>query len=57
MSMQASKPPLNFSFIDKTQNEKGFGEYILAVRAGMDKNYSFIQDIFRNLLKQSVIEG
>lgn len=53
MTIQANKPPLNFSYIDQTKNENGFKEYILAIHAGVAGNYEPIQNIFRILLEQS----
>jgi cell filamentation protein len=53
MVMQANKPSLNFAAIDKTTNEKGFQQYILAIHAGVSGNYKPIQEIFKKLLKES----
>ncbi len=55
MVMQANKPPLNFTSIDQTNNEKGFKEYILAIHAGVSGNYEPMQKIFRTLLEQSSV--
>lgn len=54
MAMQANKPPLNFSAIDRTINEEGFDRYIKAIHAGVIGNYEPITDIFRELLKDSI---
>lgn len=54
MAMQSNRPPLNFATIDKTENEKGFQEYILAIHAGVSGNYEPIQRIFSKLLEQSL---
>lgn len=51
MAMQANRPSLNFSAIDKTENEKGFEQYILAIHAGVSGNYKPIQEIFSKLLE------
>ena len=51
MATQSNKPPLNFSAIDKTENEKGFDQYILAIHAGVRGDYKPIQEIFNKLLK------
>jgi cell filamentation protein len=51
MAIQAKRPSLNFSAIDKTKNKAGFEEYILAIHAGMSGNYEPIQRIFRVLLE------
>jgi len=53
MAMQANRPSLNFSAIDKTENEKGFEQYILAIHAGVSGSYEPIQEIFSKLLEQS----
>ncbi len=49
--MQANRPPLNFAAIDKTENDIGFEQYILAIHAGVGGNYNPIQEIFHKLLK------
>jgi len=54
MVMQTNKPPLNFTSIDQTKNEKGFHEYILAIHAGLSGDYKPITEIFKTLLKQSM---
>jgi len=54
MAMQANRPSLNFAAIDKTENEKGFEQYILAIHAGVSGNYEPIQGIFSKLLEQSI---
>jgi cell filamentation protein len=54
MAMQANKPPLNFTNIDQTKNEKGFHQYIMAIHAGVSGNYEPIKEIFRTLLEQSM---
>jgi len=43
MTMQAKKPPINYSAIDQTQNPDGFSQYILSIHAGLDENYTPIQ--------------
>lgn len=50
MSIQSKQLPIDFQHIDQTQNKKGFREYILAIHAGLDKNYKPITDIFKDLL-------
>jgi cell filamentation protein len=50
MAMQANRPPLNFKYID-SENSKGFKEYIVSIHAGLNKNYTPIQDIIKILLK------
>lgn len=54
MAIQANRPSLNFAAIDKTEREKGFKEYILAIHAGISGNYEPIQGIFSKLLEQSI---
>lgn len=54
MSMQAEKPPLDYSSIDQNKNIVGFQEYIKAIHAGHCKNYGPIVDVFRKLLLESV---
>lgn len=54
MAIQANRPPLNFAAIDKTENEGGFQDYILAIHAGFSRNYEPIQIIFSKLLEESV---
>lgn len=54
MAMQANKPSLNYSSIDRTENLDGFNTYILAIHAGFGGNYKPIQNIFTTLLEQSV---
>lgn len=51
MVMQAKRPPLDFSAIDQTTNLKGFEQYIAAIHAGFNGNYTAIQKIFKLLLK------
>lgn len=52
MSMQANRPPLDFSAIDQTKNLEGFKEYIFAIQAGgIGRDYGPIQTIFQLLLK------
>ena len=53
MSTQANKPPLNYAAIDQIENKKGFHQYILAIHAGVDRNYEPISEIFKMLLEQS----
>jgi len=53
MSMQSKNPPLNYSAIDRTVNEQGFIEYIMAIHAGMNLDYEPIKKIFKMLLVQS----
>lgn len=53
MAMQANRPSINFSGIDKTENEKGFEQYIRAIHTGVGGDYKPIQDIFKKLLEQS----
>lgn len=55
MAMQAKKPPLNFGLIDQTKHHNNFGEYIMAIHAGLDGNYEPMQNIFIKLLGQSLI--
>lgn len=50
MTMQAKRPPLNFSAIDQTTNQKGFEHYIAAIHAGFNGNYAAIQKVFKLLL-------
>jgi len=54
MAMQANRASLNFAAIDKTENQKGFEQYILAIHAGGNGNYQPIQEIFSKLLEQSI---
>jgi cell filamentation protein len=53
MAIQANMPPLNYLAIDQVENPKGFFQYIEAIHAGFNKDYSLIQDIFSILLQQS----
>lgn len=53
MSMQSRRPPLNYGAIDRTENEHGFAQYILAIHAGVSLNYEPIKKIFKMLLEQS----
>lgn len=50
MVSQARRPPLNYSAIDKTVNQEGFEQYILAIHAGVDRKYEPIKEIFKLLL-------
>ena len=54
MSLQADRPPLNFASIDRTQNEAGFSHYIQAIQAGHCGDFGPIQEIFKDILKDSV---
>lgn len=54
MVTQAKRPPLNYAFIDQTENPRGFDEYIQAIHAGLDMNYEPIRKIFVTLLEQSI---
>ena len=54
MVVQANKPPLNYAFIDQTENPQGFKEYIKAIHAGLEMNYGPRQAIFITLLGQSI---
>lgn len=54
MAIQANKPPLNYSLIDRTENPEGFKSYIAAIHAGFDGDYQPIQDIFISLFEKSV---
>ena len=40
MAMQANKPSLNYSSIDRTENLDGFNTYILAIHAGINRGAS-----------------
>lgn len=51
MALQAGKPPLNFREIDQTITPEGFKNYILAIHAGLDKNYKPMQEIFKKILQ------
>lgn len=54
MTMQAKRPPLNFSLIDQTKEDNHFDEYIVAIHAGVNMDYEPMQNIFRRLLGQSL---
>lgn len=54
MAMQAKRPPINYAAVDQTQNSDGFNHYILAIHAGVEENYSPIQNIFKKLLEDSI---
>ncbi len=54
MAVQANKPPLNYALIDQVENKQGFAEYIMAIHAGVRRDYSLIRNIFVTLLQQSV---
>lgn len=54
MAMQAKKPPLDFNPIDKIQNPEGYKKYILAIHAGLTRNYAPIQEIFKFILNLSI---
>ena len=54
MAMQANKPPLNFTAIDRTKNEEGFRRYILAIHAGVSGDYEPIKEVFRTLLEGTI---
>lgn len=54
MALQAGAPPLNFRAIDQTIFPEGYGNYILAIHAGVDKNYEPMQGIFKKILEQSM---
>lgn len=54
MAIQSKQPPLNYKSIDQTEFHDGFERYILAIHAGHRGDYKPIQDIFLNLLEQSV---
>lgn len=54
MTMQAKKPPLNYTAIDQIENQQGFERYILAIHAGLNRDYEPIREIFKMLLEQSV---
>lgn len=49
--MQAKKPPMNFIYLDQTENQTGFNEYILAIHAGVSGNYDLMQRIFTIILE------
>jgi cell filamentation protein len=51
MTMQADKPPLNFSAIDQTLNPEGFKQYIMAIQAGISSDYEPIKKIFMELFE------
>jgi cell filamentation protein len=54
MALQAGKPPLNFNAIDQTRNSKGFENYIHAIHAGVDTDYTPMQKIFSKILEESM---
>lgn len=54
MALQAGAPPLNFRAIDQTIYPEGYADYILAIHAGVDKNYEPMQYIFKKILEQSM---
>lgn len=51
MAMQAGRPPLNYTSIDQTENQKGFEEYVQAIHAGVSENYEPIQNVFKKILE------
>ena len=51
MSLQADKPPLNFSYIDQTVNQAGFNQYIQAIQTGDEE---IMQKLFTTILEQSL---
>lgn len=53
MALQAGRPQLDFSLIDQTINLQGFKKYVIAIHAGLVRNYKPIQEIFKELLKVS----
>lgn len=50
MGLQAGYPSLDFSQIKGKVKQK----YIAAVQAGMERNYTPIEDIFRVILKRTL---
>jgi cell filamentation protein len=53
MANQARLPPLNFSPIDQTDNIKGYERYIQAIHKGFDRDYSNMENIFREIIDVS----
>ena len=50
MALQAGLPLLDFSNIKGKEKEK----YFAAVRAGLDQNYQFMQQIFDDVLSRTL---
>lgn len=48
MALQAGQPVLNFTYIEENKEE-----YILAIHAGMDRNYRPMESVVTNVLKSS----
>lgn len=53
MALQAGLPPLDFAMIDGEKKEK----YFAAVRAGLDRNYRPMTDIFSEIIGQSLSDA
>lgn len=51
MAVQAGIPPLTFKIIERTKRR----QYIAAVQASLDKNYGSMKEIFRLIVKQSLL--
>lgn len=53
MAMQANRPPINYGYISQLGEHGGFDEYISAIHAALDREYSAITRIFKILLGNS----
>ncbi len=53
MSMQANRPPLNYSYISQLEEGIGFKHYISAIHTALDSDYLPITRIFEKLLSDS----
>ncbi len=53
MALQAGKRFINYSPIDRTSQQKGFDEYIMAIHQGHCGDYKMMQKIFYKLLEAS----
>lgn len=54
MALQANMPPLNYTSIDQTENPAGFEKYIKAIHTAFSGNTQAIQEVFRQLLEDSI---
>lgn len=50
MCLQAGLPPLDYGIIKREKKES----YFRAVQAGLDRNYKPMEDLFREIIKQSI---
>lgn len=53
MATQAGLPPLDFEFIDQNVNMEGFKKYINAIHLGVDRDYSLMKNLFKNIIEFS----